>query len=506
MAKLHEVLRDLVPNHYFSTNFCKMKQFKYLLPLTLLFLAIFASCGDDDFNVEDDTMVDESSTLYESSSFSKACDDGTSQELNLITVTDRGEGTGSTTWTKDNNYILNGLVFVNPGQTLIIEAGTVIKGKSGQGENAAALIVARGGTILAEGTATDPIIFTSESDQLFRDPMGNLCSEGGQSSSVNGLWGGLIVLGNAGLNSAPGETAIDGVPTTEPRGLFGGSNDADNSGVLKYVSIRHGGTDIGAGNEINGLTLGGVGSSTVIEYIEVFANADDGIEFFGGTARVKYLAVSYCGDDGTDYDEGFRGKGQFWLVVQDETGDSGGEHDGGTDPETAQPYATPTIFNATYLGDSPDQKRAVRIRDNAGGYYYNSIFSSYLRGVHIELLDDEQDSFKQLQDGNLVFNNNVFHNIGGDVFSIEDQTSNGTGVDAANAEAMNIFNENDNTVLGESELSFTQQVIPAENAVLEGGAAPTDAFFEQVDYKGAVEPGTTNSWIMGWTRLSRELN
>ena len=490
----------------FLTMIFQMKQSKFFLLLVLFGLAFFSSCGDDDPELDDDTMVEETSTLYDATTFNKECDDENSIDLNIVTVTDRGEGTGTTTWTSDNNYILNGLVFVNEGQTLVIEAGTVIKGKSGQGENASALIVARGGTILAEGTATDPIVFTSESDQLFRDPNGNLCSEGGQSSAVNGLWGGLIVLGDAGLNSAPGETAIEGVPTTEPRGLYGGDNDGDNSGTLRYVSIRHGGTDIGAGNEINGLTLGGVGSGTTIEYIEIFANADDGIEFFGGTVNTKHIAVSYCGDDGTDYDEGYRGMNQFWLVYQENDGDSGGEHDGGTDPETAQPFATPTIFNATYIGQGSDENRAVRIRDNAGAFYYNSLFSSYQRGVHIELLDDEQDSFKQLKDGNLVFNNNIFHNIGGDVFSVEDQTSNGDGVDDANADTMDIFNDNDNTVLGANELSFTSRVIPDSNAALEGGADATDEFFDDVDYKGAVEPGTTTPWIAGWTRLSKELN
>ncbi|MEZ4799223.1 MAG: hypothetical protein R2809_05460 [Flavobacteriales bacterium] len=148
-------------------------------------------------------------------------------------------------------------------------------------------------------------------------------------------------MGSATLNSTPGETQIEGIPETEPRGIYGGSNDTDDSGILRYVSIRHGGTDIGAGNEINGLTLGGVGSGTVIEHIEVFANADDGMEFFGGTARVKWATVAFCGDDSFDYDEGWRGYGQFWFTVQDPAdlsgGDRGGEHDGGTDPEDGMP-------------------------------------------------------------------------------------------------------------------------------------------------------------------------
>ena len=120
--------------------------------------------------------------------------------------------------------------------------------------------------------------------------------------TTKGQWGGLILLGNARLNSVPGESAIEGIPTSEPRGLYGGDNDEDNSGMLAYISVRHGGTDIGAGNEINGVTYGGVGSATSVEYIEVISNADDGMEFFGGTVCVKHALVAFCGDDGFDYD------------------------------------------------------------------------------------------------------------------------------------------------------------------------------------------------------------
>ena len=239
-------------------------------------------------------------------------------------------------WTANNEYLLNGLVFVDAGATLTIQPGTVIKGKPGQGENASALVVARGGKIFASGTADAPIVFTAEADDA-KDP-------NDLPNDARGLWGGVIILGNATLNSEPGETPIEGIPVNEPRGLYGGSDDADNSGVFRFVSIRHGGTDIGAGNEINGLTMGGVGSGTVIEYVEVFNNQDDGFEWFGGTVNTKYLVSAFNGDDAFDYDEGFRGKGQFWFVIQDdETGNRAGEHDGGTTPEDGTPYALSLI-------------------------------------------------------------------------------------------------------------------------------------------------------------------
>ncbi|MFM1932654.1 MAG: hypothetical protein RL226_1957, partial [Bacteroidota bacterium] len=173
-----------------------------------------------------------------------------------ITVTDSGSGTGTVTWTNDNVYHLDGFVFVNSGQVLTIEEGTVIKGLPGTGADASALVVARGGQIIAIGTAAQPIIFTCESDPL----------DGSLPYDTRGQWGGLLILGSASLNSTPGETQIEGIPDTEPRGLYGGTNDGDSSGTLKYVSIRHGGTDIGAGNEINGLTFGGVGSGTIVEH------------------------------------------------------------------------------------------------------------------------------------------------------------------------------------------------------------------------------------------------
>ena len=305
-------------------------------------------------------------------------------------------------WSNDTTYVLDGFVFVGDGQTLFIEKGTIIQGKAGSGADASALIVARGGKLMAEGTDAEPIIFTFEGDQ------------GGTAATERARWGGLIVLGKASLNSTPGETQIEGIPSSESRGLYGGTLDNDNSGVIRYVSIRHGGSNIGADNEINGLTLGGVGNGTTIEYVEIIGNKDDGIEWFGGTVDAKYLISAFCADDALDYDEGYRGRNQFVIVHQNENpnddADRGGEHDGGTNPETATPYATPIFANATFVGNP--NSRAITFRDNAGGQYYNSIFSGFDRGIDIEdLIGQEQDSYKQWQDGNLKIEGCFFHNI-----------------------------------------------------------------------------------------------
>jgi len=329
-------------------------------------------------------------------------------ESATINVVEGGQGnsTGTTTWSRNTTYILKGHVFVNNGEVLTIEAGTVIKGKSGEGEESSALIVARGGKIIAEGTAEMPIIFTSE-DDLITNGLGSV------SVTARGKWGGLIILGKGILNSSAGETAIEGIPTSEPRGIYGGNDNNDNSGILKYVSIRHGGSNIGEGNEINGLTLGAVGSSTNIEYVEVISNKDDGVEFFGGAPELKHIVVAFCADDSFDYDEGYSGKGQFWFAVQDPNeGDRIGEHDGGTDPETGTPYAKPVIYNATYIGRGEAAgKRTITFRDNAGGTYANSIFINQQKGIDIELLASGDCSYTRLKNGDLVIKNNVFFNV-----------------------------------------------------------------------------------------------
>ena len=481
---------------------------QYLL-LLLFGATLIVGCGDDDEGTEPG-MVDacspvvtaectETQVVTESLNFED--EDGNLTPYDNITIQDRGEGTGTVTWSSDNTYELNGLVFVNEGQTLTIEPGTVIKGQGGQGERASALVVARGGRIEACGTADNPIIFTSVSDNTVSTPSG-VQTSGGLGEGANGLWGGVIILGSASTNTVPVEQAIEGIPTNEPRGAYGGSDDDDNSGTFKYVSIRHGGTDIGAGNEINGLTMGGVGSGTTIEYVEVFANKDDGFEWFGGTVNSRYLVSAYNKDDAFDYDQGWRGNNQFWITFQQNGGDRGGEHDGGTSPEDGEPFAIPVISNATYVGQGSDvDERLLTFRDNAGGKYFNSIFSGYNKGVDIEYLaSSAQDSYQQFLDGNLEFTNNTLFDIAGDAFVLggdDDQAPAG----AADA-LTTYFQNNANTTATDPTLTG---VIPSTNV---GSTMDLDDdFFEDVDYRGAVEPGTSpdDAWYAGWTRLATEI-
>lgn len=214
--------------------------------------------------------------------------------------------TSNTTWKASNIYVIENRVIVKNGATLTIEAGTIIKGGTGSEANAKPLIIAQGAKIIAKGEMSNPIIFTSVLDDIcIGQKVGS-----NLSNDAKGLWAGLIILGNAPISPATGTTArIEGIPASVAEGIYGGTNAADNSGILEFVSIRHGGVELvpGGGNEINGLTLGGVGNGTTINHVEVVGNLDDGIEFFGGTVNVSNALVAFQGDDGFDIDQAYSG-------------------------------------------------------------------------------------------------------------------------------------------------------------------------------------------------------
>jgi len=207
-----------------------------------------------------------------------------------------GNITTDATWETGKVYILQSRIAVLDGVTLTIEPGVIVKGEAGTGPNATALLIAQGAKLMAEGTAiADEITPEQVASGDFKSPNLDL--------TANGYWGGLLVMGKAPISVSEGNTAqIEGIPSTDENGLYGGDDPNDNSGVIKYVSLRHGGSNIGEGNEINGLTLGGVGSGTVIENVEVVANQDDAVEWFGGTVDASNVVVVYAGDDGLDAD------------------------------------------------------------------------------------------------------------------------------------------------------------------------------------------------------------
>jgi len=275
--------------------------------------------------------------------------------------------TANTTWTSDKIWILGSRIAVTNGATLTIEPGTVIKGQAGTGANATALIIARNSKINAVGTAASPIIFTSIADEI---QPGQIASPN-LDPTLSGLWGGIIMLGNAPISADASSVQIEGIPASDPNGLYGGSDAADNSGVVKFVSIRHGGANIGEGNEINGLTLGGVGSGTVIENVEVVANQDDGIEFFGGTVNVTNALVWNAGDDCIDTDQAWAGTLNNFVIVAGGQTDHALEIDG---PEGSL-LASHTLTNGTIKGSSVAE--LGDFRDAARGAFNNIYFFGF---------------------------------------------------------------------------------------------------------------------------------
>jgi len=320
-------------------------QFIALILITTIF--IFSSCTTEDKCAE--VTCDNGQICIEGVCLGSSSNLVVSQNI----TTDQ-------TWTNDNIYELSGRISVESGATLTIEAGTIIKGQAGSGPNATALVIARGGKIMAEGTATAPIIFTTVADEIDIDQVasGDFASPN-LAPTVNGQWGGLMILGNAPISATVNPAQIEGIPTTDENGLYGGSDAADNSGVIRYVSIRHGGANIGNGNEINGLTLGGVGNGTTIENIEIIGNQDDGIEFFGGSVDVSNLLIMNVGDDAVDTDQEWTGTLNNFIVIQGAESDHALELDGGEG----------SVNDVTFSLTNGSCKGYYNTADSTGGEY-----------------------------------------------------------------------------------------------------------------------------------------
>ncbi|MFO7744506.1 MAG: hypothetical protein R6V36_03870, partial [Psychroflexus sp.] len=327
---------------------------------------------------------------------------GANQEVNEVTVFGTLENNAN--WTNNNIYILDGKVVVDAGATLTIEAGTIIKGAEGQQTQASALIIDRDATLNANGTADEPIIFTSVLDELMP---GEVVSP---NLTVNdrGLWGGIIVLGNApcSLEGDATEELIEGIPAGSGYGLYGGNDAADSSGNIEYISIRHGGANIGEGNEINGLTLGGVGNGTVINHIEVIANLDDGVEFFGGTVDASNIVVWGVGDDSVDIDQAYSGTVSNVAIVMNNVSDHGLEIDGPEGSATGM-Y---TLENVTIFADDSDtnansgNREYAQFRSSAMGNNNNILLVGGLTDADFTL-QNNQGVADNYSAGDLTFSN-----------------------------------------------------------------------------------------------------
>jgi len=434
----------------------------------------------------------------------------------VVEVTDASINAGETVnWTKDNVYLLTEPVFVEDGATLNIQAGTVIKGKAGVD---AFLTISRGAKIMAEGTQYEPIIFTAEADDV-NDP-----TDLGPDDI--GLWGGIIICGKAPFEKdGLAEAQAEGVAGTESRALYGGTDENDNSGTLMYVSVRHAGFELGSGDELNGISFCAVGAGTKVDYIEIYANKDDGIEFFGGSVNIKHAIVSFCRDDAFDWDEGYRGKGQFWFAIQSNgIGDCIGELDGAI-PDGGARNSDPVVYNWTGIGPGSTgvinaaQTIMILQRDATAGKIKNSIFTEGKQWAwQVEDLAASKgvDSYQRLEDGDLVWESNLLWNFGA-----------GNTLDTGNAGLLNINGSSDQPSIVRTKLitEFTAKnnkianpglkgigrvqdntldPRPTANADVTTGLAtvPSDPFFEQVTYKGAFSTSGPQ-WINGWSTLDR---
>jgi hypothetical protein len=366
-------------------------------------------------------------------------------------------------WTANNAYYLATPVYFEAGATLTIEPGTVVFGsKAGQGT----LIFRRGAKIEAEGNAMQPIVFTSE------------LTVGERAA---GDWGGLVINGAAPVN----------VPNPEGEGDSGpyGGNDAnDSSGTLRYVRVEFAGIRFSEQNELNGIALQGVGRGTVIEHVQVHHNQDDGLEFFGGTADAKYVLLTDARDDSLDWTFGWQGRLQHLVVIQ-----RGGDHDSGIEADNnsndnnLQPRSSPTIYNATFVGNrivGQTSGRGVLVRVGTAGTLRNFIVSDF-SGVGFEV--NGTASQQQYAAGDLSLENSILFNNGRDT---------NVGLDASvlltNPRLAN------KTALPQPDLAPLPGS-PARTATV--AEPPNDGFFEAVDYLGGVDPAAPWYWA-GWTTFS----
>jgi len=420
-------------------------------------------------------------------------------------ITVNSDITGNTTWTKDNVYILEKSIFVKNGAKLTIQPGTWILGKSNSANTTrGSLIVTRDGEIDAVGTKDEPIVFTAKQEYDEMKP-GYTGPKLDPAKGDGGLWGGLVVLGNAPINFYTGPTTnaneneIEGFPAGSTLDIrYGGRDSRDSSGRLKYLSIRYGGYEFAPAKEINGLTFGGVGSGTLVEDIEIVTNTDDGFEIFGGTVNWKRVAVAFCHDDSFDFDEGWQGFAQFGFSIQaaDGTlGDRGGEWDGGNGvTKTGTPYTNARLFNMTILGEgstntlSPND--GIFLDDNFAGQLHNSVVHDF-GGVMVK------DSGDGIGNPKPVFANTTFGIFGG-----------GEGTDLVKVQGPGVIKGVDPKLRGISRIPNGRlDPRPATGSPLIGaplspfpGAAPAN-FFEKVNYRGAF--GDEN-WLDGWSWLSQK--
>jgi len=413
----------------------------------------------------------------------------------LSQVVVSGDIASNTTWTKNNTYLLSGFVYVTNGATLTIEPGTVIKGeKASKGT----LIITRGSKIIADGTASEPVVFTSA-----------------EATPSYGDWGGLIVLGyaptNISYNGVAGIGLIEG--GIDPvKGIYGGGDQpngavsTDNSGILRYVRVEYPGIAFQPNNEINGITFGGVGSGTVVDYVQVSYAADDAFEWFGGTVNCRHLVAYRALDDDFDTDFGFAGKVQFGLVVRDPqvadvSGSNGFEADNDANGSGNAPKSKATFSNITVVGPSgtvnSNYKRAAHLRRNTE----NAIFNSVLVGSYpVGLFIDGDSCANNATSSKLIVRNSFFTGM---TTPLSTNAANGFNITnwAADKAIVASNNSADAKLVDPFNINLPNPRPQPGSPVLTAASFSSDAriqdnFFTPVSYAGAFGP--TGDWTCPW--------
>lgn len=349
------------------------------------------------------------------------------------------------------NYTLNGGIHVKAGATLTIQSGVTITAK--HDGTVDYILVEQGAKIDAQGTASQPIVMTSEKKEA-------------------GAWGGLHICGYAHTNNGSGSSEIGNAP-------YGGNNDADNSGTLKYIRLEYTGYAFDEEHEANGVSFYGVGNGTTVEHLQAYKGSDDGFEFFGGSVNVKYLVATSCSDDSFDWTEGWNGKAQFLVAYQEgETSlgyacDCLMECDNNGTNFAATPVAHPVIANATLIGNG-GEAQGVRLRAGTEVELYNTIITGKGKALTVETNETEN----ALKNGTSKLE---YVAIAGELSSKQGIYTNADFVQATGNLDNQTFTWNNKYV-----------------GTLDGGKdLSADSFFTSTDYKGAVKSG--EDWTEGWT-------
>jgi len=476
------------------------------LNLTVIFTPVDATNNNIIWESSDNNIATVNNGVVTGVSLGKAIIKATFEENNTLQVscevtvipsngqqiTVSGDITTDTRWYDNARYFLSGFVYVKNNATLTIEPGTIIKGVSG---TKGALIIERGSKIMAQGTQTKPIVFTSDKPK-------------GQRSY--GDWGGLVICGNAPTNKHDNGTGV-GIAEGGIGSVYGGNNTSDNSGTLQYVRIEFPGIPLTAtaNSEINGLTLYSVGSATTIDHVQVSYSGDDSFEWFGGNVNAKFLVAFRGWDDDFDTDNGFIGKVQFFVslrdpAIADQSQSNGFESDNDADGSTLTPVTAPIFCNGTILGPlvTPSAtinslyRNAIHIRRGSRLSIYNSVFAGWANGLYID--GQKGDSPSQATANVLQIENCVMSGM----------TANYNTTYLTDAEAWFTSTSRNNEILATNDLLqlsnpfvlTSPDFLPATaSPLLAGGAFTntrlTDSFFTSTTYRGAF--GATD-WTSGW--------